>query len=149
MAFKLTREQKTTIEGIEIDGEEIKVVPDLLRMGPEFNRRFNKLIIAEKKLQGVVDTSRQSEEKVVDIEKLEELQAAYGEAIIGILDFVFGSEGAEKILKFYEENYIELLTAMQPYLLEIVIPAIEAETERNRKRHAEMHKGKQKKRFGR
>ncbi len=147
MAFKLNREKTTAIEGVEINGKEISVVPSILKMGPEFNRRFNKLIIAEKQLKEIIKPEKFNSEDI-DFVKLEQLQQAYGDAVIGILEFIFEAEGSAEILAYYEDNYIELLTMLQPYLLEIIVPALQAESERNRKRHAEMHKGKQKKRFG-
>ena len=45
-----------------------------------------------------------------------------GRAVVDLIEAVFGTEGAEVILDFYENRYIELTKEVLPFITNVVIP---------------------------
>ena len=50
---------------------------------------------------------------------------AYGNAVIALFAAVFGEQEAGRILQFYEGQYTDMLTDILPYILHIVLPAMQ------------------------
>lgn len=139
MAYELKR-AKRIMESVSIGGEEVPVVLDLDTMAADFTRKYNAVIRAETEIRKHVDAG-------VSADNLEEVQASYGNAIIALFEMVFGTEGARKILAFYEHKYIEMLTEVLPFLLEVVVPALNQAAAEKREKLANIHKAKQRNRF--
>lgn len=57
---------------------------------------------------------------------------AYGKAVIAVFTVIFGEDGAEKLLAFYENNYTEMLLDVFPFLNNEIMPKIR-EASANRK----------------
>ena len=53
-------------------------------------------------------------------------QERFGNAFVALADFVFGPEQREKIVAFYDENYIEMLCDLLPWLYDVVLPKLKA-----------------------
>ena len=66
-----------------------------------------------------------AENKLKNSPESEELQQAYGEAVIAVLELIFGQENTRKILEFYENRYSEMLLDIYPFLTEVIQPAIQ------------------------
>lgn len=58
-----------------------------------------------------------------------QLVEAYGNAIVAVFRVIFGDEGTERILKFYEKNYTEMLLDIFPFLNDVIMPQIRAASE--------------------
>ena len=56
--------------------------------------------------------------------KSPECMEAYGTATLSLFSVIFGEEGANKILAFYEENYTEMLLDVFPFLNGVILPKI-------------------------
>ena len=64
----------------------------------------------------------------------------YGQAICELLTSVFGEDGAEKIIRHYEEDYSEMLLDVLPYLLENVFPKIDTLSSERLRQAVELRK---------
>ena len=56
--------------------------------------------------------------------KSPERMEAYGTATLSLFSVIFGEEGANRILTFYEENYTEMLLDVFPFLNGVILPKI-------------------------
>ena len=56
-----------------------------------------------------------------------------GNAVVDILEAVFGTEGAETILEFYENKYIEMCREVMPFVTNVVIPEVRKISQSNKK----------------
>lgn len=56
--------------------------------------------------------------------KKEPSSEAIGEAIVELFTIVFGKEQTETMVKLYEDNYLDLLVDVTPFLIEEIKPAI-------------------------
>ncbi len=59
-------------------------------------------------------------------EKDDALVERLGYAIIDLISLLLGKENAEKILVFYEQNYIEMINAITPFISGTIGPKVEA-----------------------
>lgn len=55
-----------------------------------------------------------------------EVVETLGEAVVAFLGVTLGKENAEKLLAFFEGNYTEMLLQVMPFVLEVIVPQIEA-----------------------
>lgn len=141
MAYELKRAKRIT-ESVSLDGEEIPVILDLDNMAAEFNRRYNAVIQAEKELSTASETG-------INAENIGAVHESYGNAVIALFELTFGEEGAGKIVSFYEGKYIEMLMEVLPFFLDVVVPQLKAAADDKRQKLANIHKSKQRSKFGR
>ncbi len=139
MAYELKRARQFT-ESVKVGDEVIPVILDIDSMAADFNRKYNAVIRAEAEI-------RKHMEAGVTAENMEAVQAAYGNAIVALFELVFGTTGAEKILAFFENKYIEMLTEVLPFFLEVVVPTLNAAANEKREKLANIHKAKQHNKF--
>lgn len=145
MAYQVGRSKKINevLELLDNSGNVVVTVKtdiDVDKIGAQFNACYNKIISAERKLESI--------SKSVDGGNLGELgkaEEAYGGAIISIFKLIFGEDESDKILVFFENNYIEMLTEIMPFISEIVLPRVRQSTEEKRKLLANNYKQKQRK----
>ena len=95
------------------DGENLLDIPvdiNLERMAPKIRAARVELINAEKKAKEAGDSPEAIE--------------AYGKAIVGLFEVVFGEDNTQKILDFYDGQYTDMLADVVPYLIAEVFPAM-------------------------
>lgn len=49
----------------------------------------------------------------------------YGKAVMAVLGVIFGEDGAQKLLAFYENHYSEMLLDIFPFINDEIMPKIE------------------------
>ena len=54
----------------------------------------------------------------------DEAVKAYGQAVIGVFDVIFGEENSKKILEFCENSYTEMLLDVFPFINDEIMPKI-------------------------
>lgn len=113
MPFILKRSKKIE-ESVQIGDEIIPVSLDIGKINGDFNTRYRNLVNAECELRQI--------DKTVTPEHLLELQTAYGNGVISLMELIFGIDGAKKIVDFYENDYIELLESIIPFIQETIVP---------------------------
>ncbi len=130
--MQIKRKQKVT-DRLELQDEngEIKVVIDVDidvdRMMNDINKSQNQIIRAQ------MDLSKVKNEITVQ---------NYGVAILEMINVIFGTENAEKILNHYDNKYTEMLEDIMPYITEDIMPKIRKVADDRMKRMKEMHRRK-------
>lgn len=112
MAYKIYKKEKVseTLELYDAAGnlaESITVELDLDGMALRLGRAYQALAEAQQGLQ----------QNPTDAQ-------AFGEAVIGVFRVIFGDAGTEKILRFYDGAYSEMLADVAPFINEAIMPKI-------------------------
>lgn len=123
MAYQIRRSNRV-VEDLELCDSNGKVVDtirvdlDIDSISGRFRAQYAKLISAERQITAVRKNS-------VNAENAQQIFETYGTALINLLDSIFGVEDTQKILVFYENNYIEMSIQIFPFVHEVIIPQIE------------------------
>lgn len=136
MAYQARRSSVLTedIELINKDNEVEKVLHiefDADRMAREFNVARNGIIRAQKEVK---------EGTAADA------YAAFGNAAIEMFKVVFGEENTLAILEFYENNYVEMVSELMPFITEVAEPAVQQAIDAKKKQLANNYKFSRKER---
>ena len=59
----------------------------------------------------------------------EKLVEAYGNAVVAVFTVIFGEDGCNKILNFYESNYTEMPLDLFPFINDVIMPKIREASE--------------------
>jgi hypothetical protein len=121
------------VEDLEIDdnGKKLSVSVDINvdTMLKAYNNAQYKIAQASLDVQKAADAK--------DISKAEE---AMGTAILGLFEVVFGPEQTKKIIKFYDEKYLEMLGDIAPFIAEVVAPKFKEAQDRITERYRQVSK---------
>lgn len=140
MSYKISRQSKI-VEDLELEGGPvIHVEIDVEKIANQFNEAYNKIIVAEKKLQEL-KASATTREFAPDVS----IEKNYGEAVIGLLQLIFGEENTVTILDYFEGHYIELSTEIFPFIIEVIVPRIKQYAEEKRAKLANNYRAKARK----
>lgn len=136
MAYQAKRAYILTedIELMNKDNEVEKVLHirfDADRMAREFNSARNSIIRAQKEVK---------EGKAADA------YAAFGNAVAEMFKVVFGEENTLAILEFYENNYVEMLSELMPFITEVAAPAVQQAVDAKKQQLANNYKFNRKER---
>ena len=124
MAYQIQRKNKKIKETLELVNEAGEVVEaldvdlDIDQVAARVNKAYEVLGMAQNTLQ---KNSRSPE-------ALE----AYGKAVLAVFNVIFGEDGTEKLLTFYEGNTSEMLLDVFPFINEAIMPKIKAASEARR-----------------
>ncbi len=132
--FELKRSEKI-VEQIKLGDEIIEVNLDAGAIQARFTKGYNELLRAQSALNGATSDTLDA---VSD--KLEQ----YGNAVVGVLQVIFGEENTQKILAFYENNYTEMFTQIYPFIGEVIIPKISEASKRKADELKALYKGRKK-----
>lgn len=132
--FELKRSEKI-VEQIKLGDEIIEVNLDAGAIQARFTKGYNELLRAQNALNGATSDTLDA---VSD--KLEQ----YGNAVVGVLQIIFGEENTQKILAFYENNYSEMFTQIYPFISEVIIPKISEASKRKAEELKALYKGRKK-----
>jgi hypothetical protein len=122
--YELKRSNKIT-EQIKLGDEIIDVNVDIDEIAQKFKAAYVELAQAETALNTA---------KTGETETTTNALETYGKALITLLQTVFGEDTTVKILEFYENRYIELSYEILPFIVNVILPAINnAATERKEK----------------
>ena len=131
--FELKRSEKI-VEQIKLGDEIIEVNLDAGAIQTRFTKGYNELLRAQNALNGATSDTLDA---VSDMEQ-------YGNAVVGVLQVIFGEENTQKILAFYENNYSEMFTQIYPFIAEIIIPKISEASKRKAEELKALYKGRKK-----
>ena len=132
--FELKRSEKI-VEQIKLGDEIIEVNLDAGAIQARFTKGYNELLRAQSALNGATSDTLDA---VSD--KLEQ----YGNAVVGVLQVIFGEKNTQKILAFYENNYTEMFTQIYPFIGEVIIPKISEASKRKADELKALYKGRKK-----
>lgn len=130
MAYQ-ARRSAVLIEDIELinkNNEVEKVIHvkfNADRMAREFNEARNGIIRA------------QAEVKKGDVS---DRYTTFGEAVIEIFRVVFGEENTREIIEFYENNYLEMVSELMPFITDVAAPAVQQAVDAKKQQLANNYK---------
>ena len=87
--------------------------------------------------------------KAVNLEDKAKAYEELGNAVVELFKAVFSEEDTEKILTFYDDNYIEMCRNITPFITSVVIPKVRRMAQNNRKSVMQSYNRKQRRTFGR
>lgn len=111
MAYKLSpSKSKKVSEQIDVDGQILDINVNVAKTSLHFNEAYNNVL----RLQNVDITS----DNVV--EQFEQL----GNAVIELLEVILGKKQTETLINAYDEDYIQLLEDIVPFIDQKIKPAM-------------------------
>jgi hypothetical protein len=140
MAYELKRGQRIQ-EEIKVGDTVVAVDLHVDSVVKAFNRRYNDIIAAEREIKKLQARDQ-------DMASISAAMTAYGEAVIALFGVIFGDEGTQTILEFYEDNYFEMSVEVFPFIINVVVPQMQKSIEAQRKQLAEQYKPDKRRKMG-
>lgn len=139
MAYQVTRSKRITetLELTDANGivvNSINVNLDADAVCTAFRKKQIAIIDAERRLKDVQRKGSQAD--------LDAAYEAYGDAMLNIFELIFGDEGTKKILKFYENNYVEMGLQIVPFIREVVIPKLDDALKSHKRQMKNLYKSR-------
>ena len=131
MAWQAKR-SRTLQEDFELVDENGNVVHtlhvslDADDMTVKISRKYTALVRA-------MSETTEMKRKAESAEELENCMEKLGQAVIDMLEAVFGEEDTKTIVEFYENRYIEMSREVLPFISQVVIPRMQELAAENRK----------------
>lgn len=132
--YELRRSEKI-VEQIKVGDDVIEVNLDVGAIQARFIKGYNELLRAQTALNGITGDN---------MDAMSERLEQYGNAVVGVLQVVFGEENTQKILDFYEDNFTEMFTQIYPFIAEVVLPKISDAGKRKADELKALYKGRRK-----
>ena len=125
--YTLKRREKIT-EQVKLGDEvlSIEIVPE------EIAREYNKVQVEIIQTQDAIRKAQGAPSA--------ELLEQYGMAIIKLFSILFGQENTEKLLVYYEDNYVEMSTEVMPFIVDVIKPQLDKAITAMRERTREIYK---------
>lgn len=100
-------------------GEVIKTIDvsiDIDAIASEFNRRRDAFLTAQRRFTAIHKAGKKVAYTTV--------YGEYGTALADLFEVIFGKEATADILEYFENNYIEMMIQIFPFINERIVPAI-------------------------
>lgn len=130
--YKLERQNKL-IEEFMLGDEVIRVEITADKIIDSFYQKQSAVLAAQVKIRQFKETG-----KLISEDAMQE----YGVAIISFLELLLGAETTAKILKYYDNNYIELFAQVMPFVSNVLIPKTMAMLEEIKNKATTKYTGK-------
>ena len=146
MAWQAKR-SRTLQEDFELVDENGNVVHtlhvslDADDMTVKISRKYTALVRA-------MSETTEMKRKAESAEELENCMEKLGQAVIDMLEAVFGEEDTKTIVEFYENRYIEMSREVLPFIYQVVIPRMQELAAENRKSIRQKYNRKTRRRLG-
>ena len=132
MAYQATRRKKCveTLELIREDGKREKTIEVEITAGKlarDLSREYVNLVRAQRKVQDMQALEDQGAGSLADA--YEQL----GAAVITMMETVFGKEDTQTIMDFYENDYVEIVQQIMPFIINVILPKAREIAQENRK----------------
>lgn len=130
MAYQVGRSRKIreSLELVDDNGNVVTTVYtdiDADKIAKEFNKRVNAIIRAEIAAKSLPKSGEITAMTTEQAEAANASVQSYGEAVINLFQLIFGDEGTQTILDFYDNAYFEMSMQVFPFILDVVKPRIE------------------------
>ena len=119
----------------------IHVSLDADDMTVKISRKYTALVRA-------MSETTEMKRKAESAEELENCMEKLGQAVIDMLEAVFGEEDTKTIVEFYENRYIEMSREVLPFISQVVIPRMQELAAENRKSIRQKYNRKTRRRLG-
>lgn len=98
------------------DVKDIDIMIDVDVIAGDFVKKRDEFIVAQKRIIAIQREGRKT--------GFENAYIEYGNALLDFLRVVFGAESILAIADFFEDNYIEMMTQLFPFINERIVPAV-------------------------
>jgi len=132
--YELKRAKKIE-EQVKLGEKELTVLLSVDEIIKEFNIRYNSVLKAEQEIKKYKDNSE-------DISQISNAMEEYEKSILKLLELIFGKENTEEILKYYENNFIEMMYAIIPFISNVIVPNLTQYMDEERKNFSKKYKSK-------
>ena len=122
---ELTR-KKRIFEELKVGDDILKINIDPTAMLPEYNRARDALLVAQSVAQSGAEADL----------------AQFGQAVVDMMEILLGKENAKVIIAFYEDNYVEMLEQVLPYMEEVIVPQMTAAADKMKKEMRKKYRGR-------
>lgn len=127
MAYQVKRSAKVEeeLELLSADGKTSEIIHVNLDAGAvaeKVSRNYMNLLDIQSRLAKIGGAEDKSQ-------LLEEL----GNAVVVMFRSIFGDADTERILQFYENDYVDMCRTIMPFVTEVVIPKVRREAQKSRK----------------
>lgn len=129
MAYQIKKTNRIT-EDVEFLGEngEVELTVELDIDVERIAGDFRKAQIA------VMNAEKAAKEKQTD-----EMLEAYGKAIVEFIRLIFGDENTQKLIKYFDNRYIDMLFQTMPFIYDVVVPSIKKSIQQKKQIIANNH----------
>ena len=114
------KRSKVIRESLKLGRDTIKVEMNVDLIAKTFGVAYKKFLATNQNAQIAAATKSGDTEKLLEV---------CGNAVIGMLEVVFGKENASKILEFYDGNYLEMGLQVMPFINDVIAPQVNAALE--------------------
>ena len=120
MAYQAKRSKKYVedFELVDVEGN-IKHTLHISLDADDMTVKINRKYVA---LTRALSETTEAKRKVETAEDLQGVFETLGNAMVDLLQAVFGEENAKILLDFYEDSYIEISREVLPFISNVVIP---------------------------
>ena len=131
MAYQIKREGQYFAEDIELLDQDGRVVLSIhVALDPDsvvekISRKYIDLVHIQQSFQGF-DASAKNEAEV------QEAYARLGNAVIALLEAVFGTADTRRLLDYFDGNYIEMMHQVGPWIENVAVPRIREIAQKNK-----------------
>lgn len=120
MAYQAKRSKKYVEDFELVDAEgNIKHTLHISLDADDMTVKINRKYVA---LTRALSETTEAKRKVETAEDLQSVFETLGNAMVDLLQAVFGEENAKILLDFYEDSYIEMSREVLPFISNVVIP---------------------------
>ena len=120
MAYQAKRSKKYVEDFELVDAEgNIKHTLHISLDADDMTVKINRKYVA---LTRALSETTEAKRKVETAEDLQGVVETLGNAMVDLLQAVFGEENAKILLDFYEDSYIEMSREVLPFISNVVIP---------------------------
>lgn len=137
MGYQVGRSKRIeeTLDLVDSEGVVQCAIPVKLNVS-DIARQYRTQYLQLAKAQQAYAALQQAQggEKAVAVERAEE---SLGDAVLGLFRLVFGEDGLQQILNFYDGCYLEMLENILPFLTNVVAPAVQADAAQRKQRIAQ------------
>ncbi len=120
MAYQANRSKKYVEDFELVDAEgNIKHTLHISLDADDMTAKINRKYVA---LTRALSETTEAKRKVETAEDLQGVFETLGNAMVDLLQAVFGEENAKILLDFYEDSYIEMSREVLPFISNVVIP---------------------------
>lgn len=130
MTYQAKRSRKV-VEDFELVNENgqievaLHVELDAGSMAEKISRKYIALLHAQKDVSNIH----------AEINSATEVKDAYmrlGMAVTDIIESVFGTEDTKQILEFYDNNYVDMVKEVIPFISTVVLPRLRSQAQQNK-----------------
>lgn len=126
--YELKRRKPITLQ-LKVGDKILDVVIDPQAILREYNSCKTKLIALQ----------AEREQVLADPASLDDYEVEYGKAIYALTELLLGTENTKLILEFYENRYVEMVEDVIGFLVEEIMPTLDAALAEKRKRMGQMY----------